>query len=63
MNSDEAYTEILRKMTPQKKHDVMVAMYWSAREIKANWLRSIHPEWTEAQVQKTVRDAFLYAGD
>ncbi len=47
-------------MTPQQKLDAASRLYWSARALKAAWFRSEHPEWTEAQVAKAVRDAFLF---
>jgi hypothetical protein len=53
-------TEILRRMTPEQKLRASMRLYWSARELKAAWFRAEHPEWTEAQVKKAVRDAFLF---
>lgn len=60
---DEAYdvqTEIFRRMTPTQKLQASMRLYWSARELKAAWFRSEHPEWTEAQVKAAVREAFLF---
>jgi hypothetical protein len=36
-------------------------MYWSARELKAGWIRQQHPDWTEQRVEEAVREAFLNA--
>ncbi|MEX1366672.1 MAG: hypothetical protein AB1Z98_26335 [Nannocystaceae bacterium] len=61
--ADEAYdvqTEIFRRMTPAQKLQASMRLYWSARELKAAWFRSEHPEWTEAQVKAAVREAFLF---
>ena len=60
---DPMQLEIYRKMTPQQRLRVASNLYWSARKLKAAGLRMLHPEWTEEQVARGVRDAFLYAGD
>ena len=60
---DPRQLEIYRKMTPQQRLRVASNLYWSARKLKAAGLRMLHPEWTEEQVARGVRDAFLYAGD
>ncbi|MDZ4861175.1 MAG: hypothetical protein SGI88_19560 [Candidatus Hydrogenedentes bacterium] len=57
----EEHIRILRAMTYEQKLDAAANLYWSARELKAAWLQSQHPDWTEEQVQKKVRDIFLYA--
>jgi hypothetical protein len=36
-------------------------LYWSARELKAAWLRAQHPDWPEAQVSREVTRIFLHA--
>ncbi len=63
MEAREEYIRILRAMTPEQKLRAASNLYWGARDLKAAWLRAQHPEWTEGQVQKAVRDAFLYARD
>ena len=57
---NEAQLRILRQMTPEQKLKAAERLYWSARELKATALRAQHPEWSENQVQKAVRDSFLY---
>jgi hypothetical protein len=59
----EEYLRILRAMSPQQKANATSQLYWGARKLKAAWFRTQHPEWTEDQVMKAVRDAFLYARD
>lgn len=54
-------TDVFRAMTPEQRLATAARLYWSAREIKAAALRTRHPEWTEEQVQRAVREAFLYA--
>jgi len=53
--------QILAKMSPGKKLEVAMQLYYSARELKAAGLRAEHPDWNEKQVQQAVRKAFLYA--
>lgn len=59
--AEKIQIEIYKKMTPAQKWQVARDLYWSARRLKAAWLRQIHPEWTEEQVQNKVREIFLYA--
>ena len=58
---DEIYWKIIRAMTPAQKLAAAEDLYWSARAIKAAGLRAQHPDWTEEEVQRAVREAFLYA--
>ena len=53
--------EIFCRMTPEQRWDAANQLYWSARELKAAYLRSLHPDWPEAQVLDEVRRIFLYA--
>ncbi|MBU1701311.1 MAG: hypothetical protein KJ970_16790 [Candidatus Eisenbacteria bacterium] len=53
--------EILRRMTPQRRLEIALGMNRAAWALKEAWLREIHPEWDEDQIQKAVREAFLYA--
>lgn len=63
MGFDEEYIRALRAMTLEQKFKTANDLYWTARALKAAYLRQVHPEWTEDQVQKAVRNAFLYVGD
>lgn len=53
--------EIYRKMTPEQKLIEAERLYFAARALKAAWLRTLHPDWSEAQVQNEVRRIFLLA--
>jgi hypothetical protein len=57
--SDEAL-RILRSMTPAQKLKAAELLYDSARRLKAAAVRARHPEWTEDDVKRAVREAFLY---
>ena len=50
---------ILRAMTPEQKLKAIERLYWTARSLKAAWLRQQHPEWSEDEVQREVREIFL----
>jgi len=52
---------IFRSLTPEKKLDIALRLYYSARDMKAAGLRMQNPDWTEEKIQKRVREIFLYA--
>jgi hypothetical protein len=52
--------DLIGRMTPEQKLRAAERLYWSARALKAAALRARHPEWSEAEVQAAVRDAFLF---
>jgi hypothetical protein len=58
---EEEYLRILRAMTPAQKLRAAERLYWSARQLKAAALRAEHPDWSEEEIERAVRDAFLYA--
>ncbi len=55
------YIAMLRGMSGEQKIRSAMALYWSARIIKASRLRQLHPEWTEALVQAEVKRIFMHA--
>ncbi len=61
MDAQEIQNEIIRKMTPEKKLQMSMRLYYSARNLKAAWLRQQHSDWSEEQVQKAVTDIFIVA--
>jgi len=48
-------------MTPRQKLDQAMSMYWQARSLKASYLRQLHPDWSDAQIEARVREIFLLA--
>jgi hypothetical protein len=52
---------IFRRMTPARRLSLAEQLYWSARELKAAWLRSQHTDWTEDQIAREVRRLFTNA--
>jgi len=57
----DEYIAVLRSMSGEQKLRSAFALYWSARNLKAAALRTQHPEWSEEDVQKRVREIFLHA--
>jgi hypothetical protein len=52
---------IFRRMTPERRLALAEQLYWSARELKAAWLRVQHPDWTEELIAREVRRLFGHA--
>ena len=57
----EEYIATLRKLSGQQKLRTAAALYWGARRLKAARLREQHPDWTEEEIEKRVKEIFLYA--
>ena len=57
---DPVQLAVLRRMTPAQRWEVASDLYWSARRWKTAFVRTEHPEWTDAEVEDYVRRAFLY---
>ena len=55
--------EALRKMTPTRKWEQVVASIQMARDIRAAALRASHPDWSERLVQTEVSRQILLASD
>ena len=58
---DETYLKIMRGLTPAQKFKTVAEMWEMAHQIKAAGFRMQHPDWTEEEIQRAVREAFLYA--
>jgi hypothetical protein len=52
---------IYRQMSPERRLSLAEQLYWSAREFKAAWLRSQHPDWGDEQVAREVTRVFTNA--
>ena len=53
--------KIYQSMTPEQKLKLGLRLYYSAKQLKAAALHHDHPEWTEEEIQKELREIFLYA--
>jgi len=58
---DEVYLKIIRGLTPAQKFKAAQEMWEAAWELKTAALRARHPDWAEEEIQRAVREAFLYA--
>ena len=61
MSENDIQIDVLKKMTGGQKLKLAMRLYWSARRLKAAWLRQQHPNWTEEQVQRQVTEIFKNA--
>jgi hypothetical protein len=61
MTQEEVQDEILKKMTPEEKLAAAMNLYYSARKLKSAWLRHMHKDWSDEQIEAAVREAFVNA--
>jgi hypothetical protein len=52
---------ILRRMTPEQRWRAAHRLYWTCRRHKTAFLRSLHPDWTEHELNAEVRRIFSHA--
>jgi len=45
-------------MLPEKKLEIALRLYYSARELKAAGLRMQNPDWSQEEIQDKVRSIF-----
>jgi len=55
------YLAALRRMSGAEKLRAAFDLYTTARKVKAARLRQLHPDWTEEEVQRRVKEIFLHA--
>ncbi|MEZ4651528.1 MAG: hypothetical protein R3E97_22570 [Candidatus Eisenbacteria bacterium] len=55
------YIATLRRMSGEESIRASFRLYWSARRLKTAALRQQHPEWSEEEVERQVREMFLHA--
>ncbi len=53
--------KIFQSMTPGKKLELSMSLYFSARKLKAAALRNQNPDWSEEKIDNKVKEIFLYA--
>ncbi len=52
--------KIYQAMSPDRKLNLALRLYYSARRLKAAALHHQHPDWNEKKVKEKVREIFLY---
>lgn len=50
-----------RAMSPSERLHQAERLYWMARGLRTARERALHPDWTEEQIQRRVREIFLRA--
>ncbi|NOG98614.1 MAG: hypothetical protein HND52_11700 [Ignavibacteriae bacterium] len=50
-----------KNFSAQKKLDLSMQLYFSARELKRAWLKKLHPDWSDAELNEEVKRIFLNA--
>jgi hypothetical protein len=53
---------IFASMSPEQKLKLVLGLYHSAKKLKRAGLKTQHPDWSEEQIEQSVREIFLYAG-
>ena len=53
--------KIYQSMTPEEKLKIALRLYYSAKQLKAAALHHEYPNLTKKEIQKKVREVFLYA--
>ncbi len=51
---DDVMAKILREKTPQQRLAIAFGMWSSSKRQLSNYLRTEHPDWSEAMIQKEV---------
>lgn len=59
MTSEQIH--IFRAMSPARKLDLAARFHLEARQLKTAGLRMLHPDWSEEEIRRKVRELFLYA--
>jgi hypothetical protein len=52
---------ILKSMKPGEKIRLALRLYYSARKLKFFGIKDLHPDWSDEEVLRKVREVFLYA--
>ena len=56
-----AQIKAYQSMTPEQKLQITLRLYYSAKELKAAWLRQLHTEWSDEKIEHAVRESFANA--
>ncbi|MCF7956585.1 MAG: hypothetical protein K9M75_12345 [Phycisphaerae bacterium] len=61
--AEKIQTEIYKRMTPIEKLQAMCDLYNTAYAMKTGWVKQLHSEWTDKQVDDEVMEIFLNSGE
>ena len=54
---------IFQAMPPARRLGLAAEFYFASRALKAQALRAQHPGWSKEEIDKRVKELFLYAGN
>ncbi|NCQ18582.1 MAG: hypothetical protein COZ80_03735 [Ignavibacteria bacterium CG_4_8_14_3_um_filter_37_9] len=54
-------TNRFKNFSPEKKLDLSMQLYFSAKELKRAALKQFHPDWNDSKINEEVRKVFLNA--
>ncbi len=64
-DSLEEYNEIVKNrfknMTPEKKLNLSLKLYYSAYKLKISAMKQFYPNLTDEEIEKKVKEIFFYA--
>jgi len=60
-NNSEIVKNRFKDFSPQKKLDLSMQLYYSAKELKRAALKQFHPDWNDDKINEEVRRIFLHA--
>lgn len=60
LEAERVYVETARRLTPAQQLATLHGLQQTAWALKASLLRTEHPDFSEQQIEKLVRDSFLY---
>ena len=60
-NNAKIVTDRFKNFSPQKKLDLSMQLYYSAKELKRAALKQFYPKWNDSKIDKEVRRIFLHA--
>jgi hypothetical protein len=53
-------TSRFKNFSPEKKLDLSLQLYYSAKELKRAALRQFHPDWDSKKIEEEVKRIFLH---
>ena len=53
--------KVFRSMTPEQKWRLALRLYDSAWELKQSAFRLQHPDWSEEEIERKVKEVFFHA--
>jgi len=61
MKTKKSDNNRFKNFSPQKKLDLSMQLYFSAKELKRSALKHFHPTWDENKIEDELKRIFLHA--